>query len=129
MTDNTADLARALKQIEVATMAIAATNPPNWKRPLDTYRDGWVAAIGAIEVAHDDHGPTVIWWMGHHYTRRSGSNPKFGAAIWFSRSMGKGEDGEASYVRLITFADGPTPTAEPLPDYVVKALDRSHPKR
>ncbi|WOD37351.1 single-stranded DNA-binding protein [Nodosilinea sp. E11] len=125
MTDNTADLARALKQIEVATMAIAASNPPNWKRPLSAYKNEWVAAIGAIEVASDAAGPTVIWWMGHHYTRRSGSNPKFGAAIWFSRSAGKGEDGEAAYLRLITFADGPPPAAEPLPDYVVKALDRS----
>jgi len=125
MTDNTADLARSLKQIEVATMAIAAANPPNWKRPLSAYKNGWVAAIGAIEVAHDAHGPTVIWWMGHHYTRRCGSNPKYGAAIWFSRSVGKGEDGEPSYARLISFEDGPAPTAEPLPEYVRNALNRS----
>lgn len=121
MTDNT-DLAKTLKQIELATMAIAASNPPNWKRALSAYKNGWVEAIGAYAVATDADGPTVIWWMGHTYTRRCGSNPKYGAAIWYSRAMGKGEDGESTYARLITFADGPPPTAEPLPDYVRRAL-------
>ena len=117
-----ATIRATLKQIELATMAIAASNPPNWKRPLSAYKNGWVEAIGAYVVAADADGPSVIFWMGHHYCRRCGSNPKYGAAIWYSRSLGKGEDGESTYARLITFADGLAPTAEPLPDYVRRAL-------
>ena len=106
-------------------MAIASTNPPNWRRPLSAYSGPWVAAIGAVAVSSDSHGPSVVYWMGHHYTRRAGENKKFGTAIWFSRSMGKNEAGETNYARLITFADGATPTAEPLPDYVAQALAKA----
>lgn len=117
-----AELTRTLKNIELALMACAAATPPNWKRPLSAYKNGWVKAIGAYEVTRDQHGPSVIFWMGHHYTRRCGSNPKYGAAIWFSRATGKGEDGETAYARLITFEDGAAPAAEPLPAYVVEKL-------
>lgn len=117
-----AELIRILKNMELAAMAIAAANPPNWKRPLSAYRNGWVKAIGAIEIARDQHGPAVIFWMGHHYTRRSSENKKFGAAIWFSRAAGKDEAGNNQYLRLITFEDSPTATAEPLPGYVVERL-------
>lgn len=118
-------MAQALKPIEVALMAIAANNPPNWRRPLEAYRNGWVVAIGAREVSSDAHGPSVVYWMGHYYTRRCGSNAKYGAAIWFSRSMGKNEADEPQYARLITFSDKATPTAEPLPDYVAQALAKA----
>ena len=103
-------------------MATAAANPPNWKRPLSAYKNGWVKAIGAYEVAKDQHGPTLIFWMGHHYLRRSSENKKYGAAIWFSRAIGKDEAGNNEYARLITFNDDPTPVAEPLPASVVDKL-------
>lgn len=119
-----ADLARALKQIEIATMAIAAANPPNWRRPLSAFTADWVSAIGGYAIATDAHGPTAVWWCGHTYTRRCGSNAKYGAAIWYSRAVGKNEAGETDYTRLITFVDSPPPTAEPLPEYVLKALRR-----
>lgn len=126
MTDDTAKLfgplTESIKRIEMSVLAIASQNPPNWKRPLAAYKNGWIAAIGAYEIAKDQHGPTVVWWAGHQYTRRCGSNPKYGAAIWFSRATGKGEDGETAYARLITFEDGAAPTAEPLPAYVVEKL-------
>ena len=117
--------AAALEPLRVALMAIAAANPPNWRRPLAAYRNGWVAQINGSVVSSDAHGPTVVAWMGHCYTRRAGENKKFGAAIWFSRSVGKNEAGETNYVRLITFSDGATPTAEPLPSYVADALERT----
>lgn len=117
-----AELSRILKNIELAMMATAAAKPPNWKRPLAAYKNGWVTAIAAYEIARDDYGPSVVFWMGHHYVRRCGSNPKYGAAIWFSRAIGKSEDGETAYARLITFEDGPPPAAEPLPAYVAQKL-------
>lgn len=118
-------MAQALEPLRVALMAIASTQPPNWRRPLAAYKNGWVAQIGGTEISRDEHGPTVVAWMGHCYTRRAGENKKFGTAIWFSRAMGKNEAGETNYARLITFADGATPTAEPLPDYVAQALNRA----
>lgn len=108
--------------LRVALRVLAAAHPPNWKRPLKAYKNGWVEAIAAQEIARDDHGPTVIAWMGHTYTRRCGSNPKYGAAIWFSRAVGKDSEGETAYTRLITFEDTPPPAAEPLPAYVVERL-------
>lgn len=118
-------MATALEPLRVALMAIASTNPPNWRRPLAAYKNGWVQQIGASEISRDACGPTVVAWMGHCYVRRAGENKKFGTAIWFSRSMGKNEAGETNYARLITFADGHTPTAEPLPDYVAQALAKA----
>ena len=63
---------------------------------------------------------TATRW--YHVVLGGYETPKDGAAIWYSRSLGKGEDGESTYARLITFADGLAPTAEPLPDYVRRAL-------
>lgn len=108
-----------------ALIAVASVNPPNWRRPLEAYLGDWPKAISAWVVSRDRSGPTVIYWMGHHYIRRCGQNPKYGAAIWFSRSMGRNEAGESQYARLITFSDAPPPSAEPLPDYVVQALSRA----
>ena len=108
--------------LRVALRVLAAAHPPNWKRPLKTYKNGWVEAIAASVIAEDKHGPTLIAWMGHTYTRRCGSNPKYGASIWFSRAAGKDQDGELAYLRLITFEDSPPPTAEPLPAYVAQKL-------
>lgn len=118
-------MASALEPLRVALMAVAAANPPNWRRPLAGYCNGWVAQIGGSVVSSDTHGPTVVAWMGHCYTRRCGSNPKYGAAIWFSRSVGKNEADETQYARLITFSDKGTPTADPLPDYVAQALAKA----
>ena len=117
-----AELTRTLKSIELALMATAAANPPNWKRPLSAYKNGWVKAIGAFEVAKDQHGPTKVFWMGHHYTRRSGQNKTYGAAIWFSRATGKDAAGNNEYARLITFAADADADADDLPPYVIKAL-------
>jgi hypothetical protein len=109
-----------LKDLLILLRAIAAKNPPEWQRPLKYYPKFDWAKIGATAIAHDEHGATAVAWCGHIYTRRSGTSQKYGAAIWFSRSNGKGEDGEADYIRIITFKD--LAPAEPLPDYVIKSL-------
>lgn len=116
------DLILAVQRLEAVARAIASQNPPNWKRPLRSYKNGWVEAIGATAIASDEHGPTVVAWCGHTYTRRTGSNAKYGATIWFSRAVGKGEGDTVNYARLITFEDGAAPTAEPLPAYVIDKL-------
>jgi hypothetical protein len=108
------------KQILLLLKVLAADKPPSWSRPLKAYKDFDWAQIGAIATDHDRHGATRVVWCGHLYTRRSGENKKFGAAIWFSRANGKGEGDEATYARLITFKD--MAKAEPLPDFVIDAI-------
>jgi hypothetical protein len=110
-----------LKELLPFLKAIAAANPPNWQRPLKQYKTFDWSKIGAVVTNQDQVGATHVIWCGHTYVRRSGENKKYGAAIWFSRGNGKGEDGEAAYVRLITFRDNES-KVEPLPDYVIRAL-------
>lgn len=125
MADSTekslSELITLAKRIEMLALAIASQNPPNWKRPLKGYKEGWVKAIDGFVLHKDEYGPTVVWWAGHKYTRRTGQNAKYGAAIWFSRPDGRDDEGNPMYVRLITFAEGEV-EAEPLPDYVIQAL-------
>jgi hypothetical protein len=102
------------------SLGVMPQEPPNWQRPLQAYDDFDWAKIGATAVSTDLHGATKVVWCGHVYTRRSGENRKFGAAIWFSRPNGKGEGDDLTYLKLITFKD--TADAEPLPDYVVQKL-------
>ena len=103
-------LTETLKRMELAMMAMASHHPPNWRKPLSDYGGNWVSRVGAHEIKRDPYGPTVIWWMGHYYLRRCGSNPKYGAAIWFSRRVSQGEEGESGYVRLITFSQESPPS-------------------
>lgn len=109
-----------LKELLIAMKVLAGNNPPNWQRPLKNYKDFDWSKIGATPLSQDEHGVTKVVWCGHVYTRRSGENRKFGAAIWFSRANGKGEGDETSYLKLITFKD--SAEAESLPDYVVRSL-------
>jgi hypothetical protein len=109
-----------LKELGMALKVIAGQNPPNWQRSLKSYTNFDWSKIGAAIVSKDQHGATKVVWCGHVYTRRSGENKKFGAAIWFSRANGKSEADETSYAKLITFKD--SAEAESLPDYVVQRL-------
>jgi hypothetical protein len=111
--DNTENLHLLLR-------AIASHTPPSWQRPLKDYNNFDWSKIGATVVSTDNYGATKVSWCGHIYTRRSGENRKFGAAIWFSRSNGKSEGDETNYLKLITFKN--SANAEPLPDYVIQAL-------
>lgn len=106
--------------------AIASQHPPDWKLPLAYYKALWCERIGATVIDGDEHGPSQVMWSGHIYTRRAGSG-KYGVAIWFSRSIGKDDNGETEYGRLITFKD--QAPAEPLEHGVVDALSKSQPQQ
>ncbi len=114
-------------QLLIVLKAIAGSNPPAWQRPLRAYSGFDWAKIGAGVIERDDNGATKVLWCGHIYTRRSGENRKYGAAIWFSRATGKNEDDENTYVKLITFKD--SAPAEPLPDYVSRELKTAPTKK
>jgi DdrB-like protein len=115
------------ENIQLLLRVIASQNPPNWQRPLKDYPKFDWSKMGATVVSSDAHGATKVSWCGHVYLRRSGENKKFGAAIWFSRSNGKGEGEETHYLKLITFKD--SANAEPLPSYVAEALKGCPPSR
>jgi DdrB-like protein len=74
------------ESIQMLLRAIASHNPPSWQRPLKDYSQFDWTKIGATVVSSDAYGATKVSWCGHLYTRRSGENKKFGAAIWFSRA-------------------------------------------
>ena len=109
-----------LKELAMLLKVVASQNPPNWQRSLKSYSTFDWSKIGGTVVSQDRHGATKVVWCGHIYTRRSGENKKFGAAIWFSRANGKSEGDETNYLKLITFKD--SAEAEPLPDYVAQRL-------
>jgi len=111
------ELLSLVRQMSNRLEAIASQTPPDWQLPLHVYKADWVERIGAMKIARDQHGPTQVIWCGHTYTRRTGSNTQYGAAIWFSRKL----DAE-TYGRLITFQD--LAPAQALPDYVIKALNQ-----
>lgn len=120
LVNNTDRIARALEQL-----AMSNAKEPNFSKPIESYRDFDFETIGATIKARDEHGATALEWGGFIWTRRSPQN-KFGEAIWFSRPLGKKEDGSVDYARLITFRK--FTEAEPLPRKV-EAIIESAPRR
>jgi len=89
-------IALALEQM------IPPPESPSYQFALKDYATFDWASIGAVVADYDSDGATAILWRKNVYLRRSPSN-KFGAAIWFSRCVGKDEKGANIYERLVTF--------------------------
>lgn len=109
-----------LQRVATALEKLAPPNPaaPNFVRPLAEFSVFQWEEIGARVLQRDLNGPTIVEWGGQPYSRRSPQN-KYNPAIWFSRAVGKDEDG-VKYERLITFRE--FSEIEPLPQKVEKAL-------
>jgi len=103
-------------------LAPANQSAPNYQKTLEEFRGFDWATIGATVVQSDPSGAAIVEWSRQQFTRRSPTN-KFGEAIWFSRSVGKDDDGNTRYERLITFRK--MGEVEPIPDRVNRAI--SHP--
>ncbi|MEP0755614.1 single-stranded DNA-binding protein [Trichocoleus sp. Lan] len=103
----------------VERMAPANTVAPNYQRPLESFTKFDWASISATVERSDQYGAAVVNWHGQQFTRRSPSN-KFGEAVWFSRCVGKSEDGQNVYERLITFKPVSKVEVEPLPNKVTR---------
>lgn len=91
------------------------TGTPNYQIQLAEFAQFDWAGIGATVEQHDKDGAATVIWRGRRYVRRSANN-RFQPAIWFSRSLGKDEEGNNRYERLITFKE--LAGAEPLPEQV-----------
>ena len=56
-----------------------------------------------LNIIEDQFGAAIVSWNGKQFIRRSPSN-KFGVALWFSKCIGKDEDGSNKYVRGVSRA-------------------------
>jgi hypothetical protein len=124
MTDYEMHSLTVLNRIASALETIAMSNAkaPNLQRPIESYANFDFDSIGAQVKSADQFGATALDWGGFIWTRRSPQN-KFGEAIWFSRAIGKKEDGSNEYARLISFKK--FGEAEPLPRKVEAIVEKS----
>jgi len=112
-----------LRRIDFTLQQILISLPvsaPNYQVDISKFPDFNWSAIAAHVQARDRYGATQVFWRGHTFTRRAPEN-KFGAAIWFSRCTGKGDDGQNVYETLIKFKRMNL-QVEPMPEQVLSSL-------
>lgn len=100
-------MASALEAQERHLCAIAESAPkraPGYRRGLSEFAAFDWSSINATVLDVDRDGVAVVEWHGFEYKRRAPMNA-FGAAIWFSRAIGKDAEGRTAYDILIKFAD------------------------
>ncbi len=113
---------QALERIANAVeQLLPSTTAPNYQKSLEEFSTFDWSSINATVERSDQYGAGVVSWRGQLYTRRSPDN-KFGEAIWFSRCIGKDENGENQYERLITFKPLSKKEVEPLPEKVQRLM-------
>jgi hypothetical protein len=115
-TEILAQLDRQTVLLETIAAALCQSQPaPNYQGNLDRFRSFDWSRIGATIEQEDADGVATVLWRNNLYVRRSAAN-KFEPAIWFSRPIGKDDEGNNRYERLITFKR--QAAVEPLPDRV-----------
>jgi DdrB-like protein len=92
---------------------------PNYQATLEKFPDFDWASIGATVEKSDRDGVALVSWARTLYKRRSPDNA-YGAAIFFSRCVGRNEAGQNQYERLITF----TPYKEQDIQPISRAVER-----
>lgn len=114
-------IAESLQDIEshLRQIAISSNPAPNYQRPLSEYANFDWSSIGATVLTRDKDGVAAVEWNGQVFKRRAPNN-KYGAVIFFSRSLGKDAAGNNQYARLIKFT--PSAEAEPISDKAKKAI-------
>ena len=78
---------------------------PRHVKPLACFKTFNWRNINASVVRSDQYGAAVVECGGQLYYRRS--KPDFGEDIWFSYSLGAGDDGRPQYSVLIKFTSPP----------------------
>ena len=103
-----------LERIAVALEANMATqSAPNYQALLEDFHSFNWEEIGAEIEQVDKYGVATVLWSGNRFVRRSPDN-SYGAAIYFSRCIGKDELGKNQYERLITFKPQSEVKARPI---------------
>ena len=106
-------LAEMVQQLMPTTTAA-----PNLQSTLENFKSFDWSTIGATVERADQYGAAIVTWRGLQFVRRSPSN-KFGEIIFFSRCVGKDDDGNNKYERLISFKPLSKVQIEPIPQRVI----------
>lgn len=106
-------------------MAQSNTEAPNFQRSLEIFSQFDWASIGATVERSDQYGAAIVSWRGMQFVRRAPSN-KFQEIIFFSRCVGKDDDGNNKYERLISFKPVSKIDVEPVPLKVEKIYNGSN---
>jgi hypothetical protein len=90
--------------IESLVQAQAAAAPPKtFTYPIDRFKGFDFGALGIEVIERDSQGEAArLAYQGDLYTRRSPEN-KFAPVIYFSKAVGKNDEGVNLYQRLIEF--------------------------
>lgn len=106
----------ALEKIaQILERSLPQQPAPNYKAILENFHNfNWSTIRAEVETT-DSYGVASVIWHSRRYKRRSPDNA-YGAVIFFSRAVGKNEDGSNKYERLITF--------EPLKDLDIQPISR-----
>ena len=86
---------------------------PDYQAILEKFKYFNWSSIGATVEMKDPYGASLVKWNGKLYQRRSPDNA-YGAVIYFSRCIGKGENGTNEYERLITFKPAKNIEVQPI---------------
>ena len=104
----------ALEKIaQLLERALPRQPAPNHRAILEQFHEFDWSSINAQVEMKDQFGVATVIWQGDRYKRRSPSN-SYGAVIYFSRCVGKDEQGNNHYERLITFEPFSELTVEPI---------------
>lgn len=114
----------ALEKIASAVERLvpSTTSAPNLTAPLESFTTFYWDSIGATVERSDQYGAAIVFWRGLQFVRRSPSN-KFGDIIFFSRCVGKDDDGNNKYERLISFKPLSKVDVEPIPEKVNRIVN------
>ena len=108
----------------VERLVPSTTSAPNLTAPLETFTTFDWASIGATVERSDQYGAAIVFWRGLQFVRRSPSN-KYQEIIFFSRCVGKDDDGNNKYERLISFKPMAKIEVEPVPAKVSRIVNGS----
>ena len=106
--------AEALEKIaQLIERSLPRQPAPNYRAILEQFHEFDWSSINAQVEWKDQYGVASVIWQGDRYKRRSPSN-SYGAVIYFSSCVGKDEQGNNQYERLITFEPFANLTVEPI---------------
>lgn len=122
--DQTERLIAAIERLAIAAEALVqgqqrkTSSPAKFIKPIEEFPNFDWASIGAkIEYRDGDRIVAGVSWRGATYERKS----KHGD-VWFSRNVGKDDEGNPIYETLIKFAANLTPNS--LPSSMVKGFQQ-----
>lgn len=99
----------------------ARKEAPNYQLHLEEFATFDFSSIGATIERCDGQGVAIVNWKGKQFIRRSPVN-KYDPVVFFSRCIGKDEQGENKYERLCTFKSLGKVEVEPIADKATKLI-------